>query len=343
MPDGGSSSPVYLLGAGFSRAISENMPLLDDLGQTLAAALAEDRILHGLLNQAETDAIEDGRVPFGNVEAWLTSLAADQPFLSASRNLQRRALYVELSSLIAWQVSDRQRLAGRQPWPRWFEGLLACWQEHKSDVLTLNYDTIIESVSMTLKLRGSGDGLPWPNDIVGSFPPAPPQQGGWSEETMTSFSLHKLHGSTNWFGRSGSSDMLSIVRFDLLVPEWGAEERPLSRAMSALRDSMQVMLLPPVADKSELCRNATMAVIWQRALDALKRANRLIVFGYSVPPTDASILALLATGVRRDVRVTIVDPSPHDVAGPLEALGLVVTETVDPPDAESPFDWSSSL
>ena len=343
MPDDESSSPVYLLGAGFSRAISENMPLLDDLGQALATVLTEDRILHGLLNQAEIDAIEDGRVPFGNVEAWLTSLAADQPFLSLARNLQRRALYGELASLIAQEIRDRQRLAGQQPWPRWFDGLLACWQEHKSDVLTLNYDTIIESVSMTLKLKGSGAELPWPNDIVGSFPPAPPQQGSWGEETMTSFSLHKLHGSTNWFGRSGSSDMLSIVRFDRLVPEWGSEERPLDRAMSAVRDSMQVMLLPPVADKSELCRNATMAVIWQRALEALKRTNRLIVFGYSIPPTDTSILALLATGVRRDARVTIVDPTSHDVAGPLEALGLVVTEMVDPPDAESPFDWPSSL
>ena len=334
---------VYLLGAGFSRAISEDMPLLDDLGQAVAKSLREDRMLRGLLDQAEVGAIEEGKLPLGNVETWLTSLAADQPFLSASRQLQRRALYVELTSLIAHQIRDRQRLAGQQPQPRWFEGLLAYWQERKSDVITLNYDTMIESLSMTLRLRESRKELPYPNDIVWSFPPAPPQQGGWGEEIMSSFSLHKLHGSTNWFGRLGSSDILSIVRFDLLVPEWGGEERTLDRAMSALKDSMQVMILPPVADKSALYGNATMSVIWQRAFAALKGAGRLVVFGYSIPQTDTSILSLLATGVTPDTKITIVDPHPHGIVDRLETLRLVDTETVEPPNGESPVDWSHSL
>ena len=343
MSDDQSSPTVYLLGAGFSRAISEDMPLLDDLGQAVARSLREDHTLQGLLDQAEVGAIEEGKVPLGNVETWLTSLAVDQPFLSASRQLQRRALFVELTALIAQQLRDRQRLAGQQPRPRWFEGLLAYWQERKSDVITLNYDTMIESLSMTLRLRESKTELPWPNDIVGSFPPAMPQQDFWGEEMMPSFLLHRLHGSTNWFGRVGSSDMLSIVRFDRLVPEWGGEERTLDRAMSALKDSMQVMIVPPVADKSALYANATMSAIWQRAFAALKGARRLVVFGYSIPQTDTSILTLLATGVTPDTKITIVDPNPHGVVNRLESLRLEDTETVEPPNGESPFDWSRSL
>ena len=347
MTDDETSSTVYILGSGFSRAVSAHMPLLDDLGQAVTGAFREDRRLHGMLDRAEIDAIEEGEVPLGDVETWLTSLAADQPFMSATRNLQRRALYVELVSLIAQQISDRQRLAGQEPWPQWFEGLLAHWRVCKSNVVTLNYDTLIESASMTLKLdesdRDLKKELPWPNDIVGSFPPEPPQRGGFGEEMVPSFSLHKLHGSTNWYGRLGSSDMLSIVRFDLLVPRWGSEERTLDRAMAALRDSLQVMILPPVADKSALYGNATMSVVWQRAFAALVRAKRLVVFGYSIPQTDTSILALIATGVTRDVRITIADPDPSGIVNRLAALRLLETETVEPPDHETPFDWSHSL
>ena len=309
------ATAVYLLGAGFSRAVSQHMPLLEDLGRAVAGAIREDQSLQGLLDRHETEAIDADRVPLGDVETWLTSLATDQPFLSASRNLRRRALFVELSALIAHQIRKSQHLASQRPWPQWFAGLLAHWRAHKNDVITLNYDTLIESASMTMHLREQDPEirkeLPLPNDIVGSFPPEPPQRGGFGEEVMSSFSLHKLHGSTNWYGHLGSADMLSIFRFDLMTPEWGGEDRRLNRAMTALRDSLQVLIFPPVADKSALYGNATMSAIWQRALAAITGAERLVVFGYSVPPTDTSMLALLATGTSPDTRITIVDPPPR--------------------------------
>ena len=334
---------MYLLGAGFSRAISEEMPLINDLGRAVARSFGEDRALKSMLDRAETDAIGEDKVPLGDVETWLTSLATDQPFLSESRNLQRRALFVELASLIAYHVRNRQRCAGQQPWPRWFQGLIEHWHEHMSDVITLNYDTLIESSLMTLNLRIPRSELPRPNDILGSFPPAPPQRGMFAEETKDSFSLHKLHGSTNWFGRLRSSDMLSIVRFDSLTPEWGKEEHTLNRATAALKDSLEPIILPPVADKSTLYGNATMSTIWQRAYSALNAASRLVVFGYSIPQTDTSILALLASGVTPDTTITIVNPRSDDLVNRLATLRLFDTKIVDPPDDASPFGWSHSL
>lgn len=342
-----SAATVYLLGAGFSRAISQHMPLLEDLGRSIAEAFCDDQLLRGLLDRSETEAIDEGKVPLGDVETWLTSLAAAQPFLSASRNLQRQALFVELTALIAAQISGRQHHGSQKPWPEWFEGLLRHWQERKSDVITLNYDTLIESASMTMHLREQ-DGelrkeLPLPNDLVGSFPPEPPQRGLFGEEVMSSFLLHKLHGSTNWYGRLDSADLLSIVRFDRMTPEWGGEDRQLNRAMTALRDSLQVLIFPPVADKSALYGNATMSAIWRRALAALKRAERLVVFGYSVPQTDTSILALLATGTSPEARITIVDPHPDSITSRLKELRLLDTQAIDPPNGDSPFDWVHSL
>ena len=337
------ASTVFLLGAGFSRAVSDAMPLLDELGMAVAESFRQDRTLRSLLDRAETGAIDAGTVPLGDVEIWFTSLATDQPFLSASRNLQRRALFVELATLIAQQIKDRQRLAGMQPCPQWFEGLVAHWHVHKSDVITLNYDTLVESALKGLNLGESNHDSPRVNDILGSFPPSPPQRGMFGEETTDSFLLHKLHGSTNWFGRLNSSDMLSIVRFDFLVPDWGQDAELCDRALSALKDSLDPMILPPVADKSALYGNATMSAIWQRAFSALTSAGRLVLFGYSMPPTDASILALIASGVTPGTKIVIVDPNPDSVVNQLESLGLEDTQTVEPPRDTSPHDWVQCL
>ena len=337
------ASTAFLLGAGFSRAVSDAMPLLDDLGRAVATSFLEDHTLQCLLDRAEIGAIDAGAVPLGDIETWLTSLASDQPHLSVSRNLQRRALFVELATLIAHQIRDRQRLAGMQPCPQWLEGLIAHWHAHKSDVITLNYDTLVESALKGLNLGENNRDSPRVNDIVGSFPPSPPHRGMFAEETTDSFLLHKLHGSTNWFGRLSSSDMLSIVRFDSLVPDWGGEARVGGRALTALKDSLNPMILPPVADKSALYENATMSAIWQRAFSALIGARRLVVFGYSIPPTDTSILTLLASGITPGTKVVIVNPNPDGVVRRLASLRLFDTETAEPPADASSRNWFQCL
>ena len=50
------------------------------------------------------------------------------------------------------------------------------------------------------------------------------------------------------------------------------------------------MILPPLADKSVLYDNATMSSIWRRVHSALAEANHIVIFGYSMPPTDTSIM-----------------------------------------------------
>ena len=90
--------------------------------------------------------------------------------------------------------------------------------------------------------KGPGT-FPEVEDILGSFPP-PPRPGGILGRTpVSSFSLHKLHGSTTWFRRLDSSDLLSIVRFDSLVPHWGKETPGLDRGLAALKDTLSPMIL----------------------------------------------------------------------------------------------------
>ena len=69
---------VVLLGAGFSKAVSDHFPLMPELGQ---CALDEASIPAGLRPPKST-----------NFEAWLSRISEDQPYRSVEENLGARCL-----------------------------------------------------------------------------------------------------------------------------------------------------------------------------------------------------------------------------------------------------------
>src|SRR5690349_11433785 len=84
----GNGRDVLILGAGFSRAISDRMPLVDELGNLCLR-------ISSLAN--------DSRVPVGGFtggrfETWLSQLADEQPYLTAQENLENQALFLRFSS-----------------------------------------------------------------------------------------------------------------------------------------------------------------------------------------------------------------------------------------------------
>ena len=208
----------------------------------------------------------------------------------------------------------------------------------------MNYDTLIESATKEVFPREGPGTYPEIDDILGSLPPTPPQTGvNFGNTPMLSFSLHKLHGSTTWFGRLGSSDLMSIVRFDPLVPYWGKEAQGLDREWEALKDTLSPTILPPLADKSVLYGNAIMSAIWMRAHSALADANHIVIFGYSMPPTDTSIMALISNAVPHHPEITVIDPCPRNVKNSLRALRRENVNVVRPPTKDDADDFLDLL
>jgi hypothetical protein len=82
---------VLILGAGFSRSISDHMPLTDELGNAAAATLGP----------AHTADVPAQGFQGGNFETWLSALAEDQPYLDAAQNLRNQALFLRFSAAIA--------------------------------------------------------------------------------------------------------------------------------------------------------------------------------------------------------------------------------------------------
>ena len=117
--------PVFVLGAGFSRAISERMPVTAQLRDELERRLGV-------------------RVP-DDVEGWLSYLASSQPFLDQAANYRNRALYYEASKYIAIVIRSAAREVRKDidP-PGWLVDFAAMVIATGADVITFNYDDLLE-------------------------------------------------------------------------------------------------------------------------------------------------------------------------------------------------------
>jgi len=207
-----SRKDLFLLGAGFSKAVSSHMPLLNELSSAISFFAQTER---------SVDDIET------NFEKVLTFLAERQPWLSEAENLRNRATFLEISGKISRALASMQNKALSEDMPRWLQGLLLRWRQDETWVITLNYDTLIEKAYTELRLRGNEPQLsaimahrglyPFPVESVLSR-----TQLLLGHEENVGFKLLKLHGSLNWV--YSGSDASGETIYDLGIPTgWNAK------------------------------------------------------------------------------------------------------------------------
>jgi hypothetical protein len=273
---------VVLLGAGFSRAISSEMPLMKELGPL---------VLERLCLPADTFA------PFGgDVEAWLGHLGSDEPWLEDSDNLRSRALFVDGVQAVHDIIVEAQSRAEADP-PQWLLRLVTQWSHEQATILTFNYDTLLErALAKVVGARGFGDlyqiALEQRQPVDAALYPS----GGPS--LRESPALYKLHGSINWLhgGERAPSTERFVLREDHIP--------------SYLYEDLAPFVVPPASSKSHYYDRAPLRVQWKRAAAALRQAKALDVIGYSFPPSDSGTRTFLGTTTGDSVPVTLVDPSP---------------------------------
>lgn len=124
---------VFILGAGFSKAIHSDMPVLGELGIGVKSTLESRGIAIG----PDLDAVE-------NVEHWLTLLADPAPWLSSSDQMRNSALFTDVSRAIYEVVYAMQSKASVVPPPSWLFPLVNYWHRTRSTVITFNYDCLVE-------------------------------------------------------------------------------------------------------------------------------------------------------------------------------------------------------
>lgn len=315
----GQSRDVFLLGAGFSIAVSSEFPGTDELGNCVIERLKEQSRPSDDAIRFPTDGFEDGRF-----ESWLARLAEDQPYLSTGENLRNRALFVELSNALRGVLIDCEERV-EQATPSWLFDLVSVWHARRAQVITLNYDTLIErNVDQHLIADPGADRLVTSSDMLDGLPPTSAGTGAIVGVGLQTMRLLKLHGSTSWFWVPNDTTGSTIQR-------WG----PLPGLKDAAPDveadrgrtlpGREPFIVPPTTTKASFYNNPLTREIWTRSHKAIRHCDRLFLVGYSFPSTDVSVTGLVADAlITRDTpaEVRIVDKNPEPIRARLESIGI---------------------
>lgn len=250
---------VYVLGSGFSRAVSQavpdasKMPTLKELSQ----AVLDD------LDAKGRPPIPGRDTPVANdFEQWLSYLIESPPWLTASEQQRNRAAFLDVSQAVHDVLEERQMVTVRDSgaYPDWLAQLVNYWEENDATVITFNYDQLVE---LAWLVHGAGE-----EDDSTDLHPVPiaaleTRAGGSRQageglyrigrESPKGLRLLKLHGSLGWYysGVDGPPND-TIYDWGLTGSEWGVggilpvdpERAPLMTA------DLQPMIVPPAAIKS---------------------------------------------------------------------------------------------
>lgn len=298
---------TYILGAGFSRAVSSDMPITDELG-----SLAADRM--GLVHVSTVPHFVGDGITF---ETWMTWLSERQPYQSESEHLEDQAMFARFTQTLASILEERETAAKRGGLPGWLSDFIDVLHHSSADVITMNYDTLIES-ALDLDVRLDSSGRVDSSSVVTGFPNGPVMMFTAEREFAErgSFKLHKLHGSVDWFSVPGDRSGSTLGR---LSPE--RFRNPAVRDMAA--GGREVFLVPPTSTKSGYFDNPKTRFVWGSSRRALQEAGRVVLMGYSLPLTDSAITRLLwSTLANGNQEIVVVDRAPKPICGRLEALGI---------------------
>jgi hypothetical protein len=191
--------------------------------------------------------------------------------------------------------------------------LLASFLESGDAVISFNYDCLMDEA-----LKSDG-GKRW-NPHTGYGFQAASGAKAWKQwvggpDVVRPIRLLKLHGSLNWDRRGDDVHLL---------------DKPYDR------DSAAGAIVPPLGRKPVSLEPYASA--WRAARKAVRRAERLIVIGYSLPPADHLVRALFRADIdnERLEEMIVVDPDPQ-VADRFLRLLTRAPQRVDTMDTFSEF------
>ena len=298
---------VFILGAGFSKALNGKMPTMNELGGDVVKLLED-------MADVERSAIyiPPAMYNFGtNVEYWITYLSQAQPWLREEVYQSNLSLAGSIRRAIRDVIDRRTRSSKEDLPPSWADDLVCQWHRNRANVITLNYDTLVESICLrTVDSEGASrivielDQI-YPRYLANVLSRTGRSMSGGSN--LPSFSYLKLHGSTNWF-YSGVSNFYGETIYYSDVRSWIKQYAGQQSVRPPWARDKEYLIIPPVTDKLTYFNNETIRSLWQEAGNALWSARRIFVIGYSLPESDLGMRFFLQSQQPDDrVPVYIVD------------------------------------
>lgn len=311
---------ALFLGAGASKAFG--YPLTGELLPQLIQYLDD-----GTLTRWDI-AIEDQAVLRKGLNELMPGMATcpagDLPLITDVLTLVDHAMYAGTTLLRGWPNREVTRFRGL------LEQVIAClvgpdegevtqnllnladWIErrsatHRVGVITTNYD-----IELELELFGRA-GL---QNVASRFDfgmswrePAEQVDRIYSRPGEQSLPYYKLHGSLNWL-RCPMCEYVYVNVHDVIVGWAAVEERVDFNTCHCGHWPLHSVLVTPSYVRDT--RDVNLVGIWRNSLDLLAAADRWIIVGYSLPPEDIAIRAMLlkAYRIRRDAQ----NRPPHRIS-----------------------------
>ena len=290
---------VFILGAGFSKAINPAMPTMENLTNAVRSKFETSNASDNTLPFPPPPLVNrdsSGRELDNNIELWMTYLSQSQPWLSETYNQTNKALATLIRRYIREIIEQRisKSMARSEniltgpttSKPEWLDALVELWSTRQASVITLNYDTLVERAATTqCTLINDGNGIAtsqmYPPYLANIRSRGASLVSSGSIDTLTYF---KLHGSVNWF-YSGRDSFYGETIFYADVKRWGKPDNFDMESKLQSQDK-EALIIPPVAEKTTYFNNETIRRLWYEASDALLNASRVFAIGYSLPLSD---------------------------------------------------------
>ena len=271
---------VFILGAGFSKAINSKYPTLKELSKSVNERflrLVNDQ--SGYFDKATTcianyyfsipKQIRD------NFENLLTYLNSTFPWKTDVEVNLDKALYLDILK----QLSRELQYLPEQFDNKWLK-LGTFINKAEATCLTFNYDLLLEKLLCNTSLTNNVNkeyerivDYKYKNyykvnfenfDVVNYL----------SHEDISEPSIFKLHGSINWIYKSNS--LPDKILFNGRTNNYSVPE------------GYSPYIVPPVNDKTSFYNNSYLNQLWYSAKESLAMADNIYIIGYSFPKTDLS-------------------------------------------------------
>src|ERR1700687_744637 len=286
---------LYIVGAGFTKAVLPDAPLNNELVNALA-----DRSTHSAA--ARLRALYETN----DIEIALTKLDVDIAVAasSSSRNSMRKLRFrteVELGNYFS-SITATQEVMTRSPWLTEF--IAHCFA--RPDVaISLNYDCVLEGA---LDLCGKWS----PNGGYGSSFDNPLVRGGQFKRSPVT--VLKIHGSAS-FGIAPYMDKPSAQAVNFSFDEWFFPRSASNTHFGYGAGKGRTYVIAPSYVKIPAVE---ITYLMLDALKASSKATNLIVIGCGMRPEDTFLTVIVTNFLRhppwRGRRIVVVDPRAKRIA-----------------------------
>ena len=212
--------------------------------------------------------------------------------------------------------------------PKWLPRLLSYWHYQQSPVITLNYDTLIEWTASRFYTSSNENVVLATNQLypIALTPAYAASNCSSDSKSIESFQLYKLHGSTNWFYSGQESFYGEPIYFtgcnDGLLGIWSDAQKQREKNERRMLSGKVPLIIPPVLDKTFFFRHETLQSLWFKAGNALRKADRIVCIGYSLPKSDLTMAEFIKDACAgRKISFEIVDLMDEKIPHFKDVLG----------------------